>query len=124
MRNSLAVVLLLSPVCPLFAADAPKPSQQVTKITRAAGPITIDGKLDDAGWKGAAKFETWYETNPGDNIEPKVKTVGYVTFDSRFLYFGIESFDPAPPLNVYDGEDEPRRRARRRKFWMAATVIA
>ena len=35
-----------------------------------------------------------------------------------------DSFDPAPPLNVYDGEDEPRRRARRRKFWMPATVIA
>jgi len=35
-----------------------------------------------------------------------------------------DSFDPAPPLHVYDGEDEPRRRARRRKFWMPATVIA
>ncbi|MFZ5783603.1 MAG: GFA family protein [Pseudomonadota bacterium] len=33
-------------------------------------------------------------------------------------------FDPAPPLHVYDGEDEARRRARRRKFWMPATVIA
>ena len=31
MRNSLAVFLLLSPVCPLLAADAP-PSQQVTRI--------------------------------------------------------------------------------------------
>jgi len=35
-----------------------------------------------------------------------------------------DSFDPAPPINVYDGEDEQHRRARRRKFWMAATVIA
>ena len=35
-----------------------------------------------------------------------------------------DSFDPAPPLHVYDGEDEPRRRSRRRKFWMPATVIA
>jgi len=34
------------------------------------------------------------------------------------------SVDPAPPLHVYDGEDEARRRARRRKFWMPATVIA
>src|SRR5579885_3592382 len=29
-----------------------------------------------------------------------------------------DSFDPAPPLHVYDGEDEQRRRSRRRKFWM------
>ena len=35
-----------------------------------------------------------------------------------------DSFDPAPPLHVYDGEDEQRRRSRRRKFWMPATVIA
>jgi hypothetical protein len=96
MRNSLAVVLLLSPVCPLFAADAPKPSQQVTKISRAAGPITIDGKLDDAGWKGAAKFETWYETNPGDNIAPKQKQVGYVTYDDRFFYVAIDMSDTNP----------------------------
>src|SRR5438067_4622878 len=95
MRNSLAVFLLLSPVCPLFAADAP-PSQQVTRIHRAAGPITIDGKLDDAGWQGAAKFETWYETNPGDNIEPKQKQVGYVTYDDRFFYVAIDMSDTNP----------------------------
>ena len=35
-----------------------------------------------------------------------------------------DTFDPAPPLHVYDGEDEQRRRARRRKFWMPAAVIA
>jgi hypothetical protein len=35
-----------------------------------------------------------------------------------------DTFDPAPPLHVYDGEDETRRRARRRKFWMKTTVIA
>jgi len=35
-----------------------------------------------------------------------------------------DTFDPAPPLHHYDGEDEARRRARRRKFWMRASVIA
>jgi len=35
-----------------------------------------------------------------------------------------DTFDPAPPLHHYDGEDEARRRARRRKFWMPASVIA
>lgn len=35
-----------------------------------------------------------------------------------------DTFDPAPPLHVYDGEDEQRRRARRRKFWMKAALIA
>jgi hypothetical protein len=35
-----------------------------------------------------------------------------------------DSFDPAPPLHVYDGENEEQRRSRRRKFWMPASVIA
>ena len=35
-----------------------------------------------------------------------------------------DTFDPAPPLRVYDGENEAQRRARRRKFWMKASVIA
>jgi hypothetical protein len=62
----------------------------------AEAPVQIDGDLSDPAWQRATKYETWYETNPGDNIEPKVKTVGWVTYDSRFLYFGVESFDPDP----------------------------
>ena len=58
--------------------------------------------------------------------------VGAVMEDERRLIATLnvnaldirDTFDPAPPLHVYDGEDEARRRARRRKFWMPATVIA
>jgi hypothetical protein len=58
--------------------------------------------------EGATKYETWYETNPGDNIEPKQKTVGYVTYDSKFLYFGIESSDtkPAEIIAPYADHDQ------------------
>src|SRR5690242_10836607 len=82
LLRSFAVALALLAIVPLArAADEPP-----LPITRAAGPITIDGDLSDAGWQGALKFETWFETNPGDNIEPKVKTIGYVTYDDRFFY--------------------------------------
>jgi hypothetical protein len=75
---------------PLFAADPPAPSMT---IRRATGPITIDGDLSDPGWQNALTSETWFETNPGDNTEPKVKTVGYMTYDDRFFYAAIHSFD-------------------------------
>jgi hypothetical protein len=65
-------------------------------ITRAAGHITIDGDLSDEGWRNATKVEKWYETNPGDNTEPKVKNVGYVTYDDKFFYAGFEFDDPDP----------------------------
>lgn len=62
----------------------------------AAGPIQIDGVMSEGEWARATKYETWYETNPGDNVEPRVKTVGWVTYDTKFLYFAIESTDPNP----------------------------
>ena len=49
------------------------------------------------------------------------RSIGIVNVNSLDIR---DTFAPAPPLHVYDGEDEARRRARRRKFWMPATVIA
>lgn len=104
--------LLLGCVClsiaglPLAAAQPPaRPPAKV--IRRAAGPITIDGSLSDPGWKGATVYDTWFETNPGDNTPPKVKSVGYVTYDDRFFYVGIEMWDPNPSQirSVYGDHD-------------------
>ncbi len=66
------------------------------RIHRAAGPIVVDGDLSDPGWKDATRVDTFYETNPGDNIEPKVKTVAYLTYDAKFFYAAFEFFDPDP----------------------------
>jgi hypothetical protein len=82
-----ALLLLVRTVA---AADAP------LAIAKAAGPITIDGDLSDPAWQQATKFETWYETNVGDNVTPSVRTVGYVTYDSRFLYIAMDMEDPNP----------------------------
>jgi len=65
-------------------------------ITRATGPITIDGDLSDPAWRQATRVDKWYETKPGDNVEPKVRNVGYVTFDDKFLYAAFEFDDPNP----------------------------
>ena len=71
-------------------------AEPVITLQSTSAPIQIDGSLTDAAWQNATRYEIWYETNPGDNIPPSVKTVGYVTYDSRFLYFGVESSDPNP----------------------------
>src|SRR5688500_5454673 len=87
-RVAWIAVVLLSVSRPMEA--------QPTVLEPAQSAIEIDGSLSDAAWQSATRYEVWYETNPGDNIEPSVKTVGYVTYDSRFLYFGVESNDPNP----------------------------
>jgi hypothetical protein len=66
------------------------------QIARTAGTITVDGDLSDPGWAKATPIETWYETNPGDNTPPRVKSVGYIAYDDRFLYAGFQFDDPDP----------------------------
>jgi hypothetical protein len=56
------------------------------------------------------------EDGPGDG-----RQIGIVNVNALDIR---DTFDPAPPLHHYDGEDAARRRARRRKFWMPASVIA
>jgi len=90
-------------------------SGETIRMSRAAGPITIDGRLGDEGWRGAVRVVRWYETNPGDNTEPPVGNVGYLTFDDRYFYAGFEFEDPNPSRirapyadrdNIGDGFDD------------------
>ncbi len=66
------------------------------RISRAAGGITVDGNLDDPGWKGAAQVDTFYEITPGDSTPPKVQTTALITYDDRFFYVGLRCEDPDP----------------------------
>ncbi|HTD51893.1 MAG TPA: hypothetical protein VK780_02605, partial [Thermoanaerobaculia bacterium] len=51
------------------------PVPPAVAVSRAPGPITVDGDLSDPGWKGAAEIDTFWETSPGDNVPAKVRTV-------------------------------------------------
>ncbi len=89
----LALVLSVFPTAAGLAAEEEPPE---IRISRAAGPIVVDGDLSDPGWKGATKVDTFFETNPGDNVPPKVRTVAYLAYDDRFFYAAFEFFDPDP----------------------------
>ena len=56
------------------------------KISRAAGPIKIDGDVNDAGWSGAAKAANFAEHNPGNQTRPDVNTEVLITYDDDNLY--------------------------------------
>jgi Domain of unknown function (DUF5916) len=89
---------------PARAAEAASPE---IRIERAAGPIVIDGDLSDPGWRGATRVETFFETNPADNVPASVKTVAHLAYDDRYFYAAFEFFDPDPasiraPLGVRD----------------------
>jgi len=76
-------------------AAAPQPGPPVT-IQRIQGPISVDGDLSEAAWKGLPAITQWYETRVGDNVEPQVKNVAYLAYDDRYFYAGFVFDDPSP----------------------------
>jgi hypothetical protein len=77
------------------AAGAAEPVPTLT-VRPASGEIRLDGDLGDPGWQGAAVIDQFWETQPGDNVPPKVKTTAWVTYDAGHLYVGLRCEDPDP----------------------------
>src|SRR5438874_8242661 len=96
-RLAFAIVVTAVAAAALAQAPAPAPPPPPPiNIHRAEGAITVDGSLDDPGWKNAAVIDRFYETSPGNNTEPKVKTFVYLTYDDRYFYIGVRCLDPEP----------------------------
>ncbi|HEV8661071.1 MAG TPA: DUF5916 domain-containing protein [Thermoanaerobaculia bacterium] len=93
MRLRLAVLLTgLMSAAALSAEDVPAP----LTVKHATASITIDGDLSDPGWRDAATIDRFYETSPGNNTPPKVKTIVFLTYDDRYFYIGVRADDPEP----------------------------
>ncbi|HKY60742.1 MAG TPA: DUF5916 domain-containing protein [Gemmatimonadota bacterium] len=63
------------------------------EVRRAAGPIELDGELDDAGWQGAARTDDFSETFPKERGRPPVESEVWVTYDDRNLYVAFLARD-------------------------------
>jgi hypothetical protein len=66
------------------------------RVSATSEPIKVDAVLDEPAWKTAQPMEFDAETNPGDNIAPPARTVGYITYDQKNLYVAFQCFDPDP----------------------------
>ncbi|HUK12595.1 MAG TPA: DUF5916 domain-containing protein [Thermoanaerobaculaceae bacterium] len=94
-RLPLSTVLVAVSLLPRISLGQPEPPSPI-EVHRAAAPILLDGDLGDAGWEGAARIERFYESSPGDNVEPKVRTVALLAYDDRYFYIGLICDDPDP----------------------------
>jgi len=65
-------------------------------LPRISGAVKIDGSLDDLAWRKALKIDVNIETNPGENVPAKVKTVAYLMEDGVNLYIAFDARDPNP----------------------------
>ncbi len=99
LRPALLSLACSLALCALPAAAAdPVPAAAIAphQVPRLDGPITIDGKLDDAAWAQALEVDIAYEISPGDNIPAPVKTTARIGYTTDALYISYRALDPDP----------------------------
>ena len=56
--------------------------------------IVLDGRLDDAPWRGAAVHDHFWDVFPEAGRDARVRTEVRVLYDKQALYVGVRAFDP------------------------------
>jgi hypothetical protein len=63
---------------------------------RAQGPITLDGRLDEASWAGAPLANRFVQNDPREGEPATYDTEVRMIYDDRALYIGVFAKDPEP----------------------------
>ncbi|WP_052733008.1 carbohydrate binding family 9 domain-containing protein [Hymenobacter terrenus] len=70
---------------PIFPPPATPP---VVRAVRAQGPVTIDGRLDEAAWRAAPVIRNFRQVEPNQSQAARPDTYVRIVFDERNLYVG------------------------------------
>jgi hypothetical protein len=91
MRTGLPVLLLWMISLPVFSQK--KNASYLIHIHHAAGPIQIDGVLDELAWKQAEVARDFFMILPMDTSLAHVKTEVRMTYNDRFFYLSAVCYD-------------------------------
>jgi hypothetical protein len=67
-------------------------------ITRAGEPPSVDGRIDDAVWRTAARVTQFVQQRPQEGAPATEQTEVYIAYDSQNLYFAIHAHYSDPGL--------------------------
>jgi hypothetical protein len=59
-------------------------------------PPELDGRDDDAVWRGAPVIDAFRQFHPAEDGEPSFRTEARLAYDARNLYVLVRAFDPHP----------------------------
>jgi len=62
--------------------------------------ISLDGRLDETGWKQADLVDSFMQYDPVSGGQPTARTEVRILYDNDYLYAGIRAYDPHPELLV------------------------
>src|SRR5690348_1009139 len=89
-----AAIALLTALGASQRAEAQLPYERRTvRAARAAGPISIDGVLDEPAWQAAEVGTGLIQTEPDDGAPATAATRFRVLWDDAAIYVGIECDD-------------------------------
>ncbi|HEY0079190.1 MAG TPA: DUF5916 domain-containing protein [Pyrinomonadaceae bacterium] len=80
-----------APAAQPVGLPSPMERAQPVRLVRFEKPPVIDGKLDDEVWNQAAVFDRFFQTQPGDNIQPSQPTIMKMGYDSKNLYLAFQA---------------------------------
>ena len=64
--------------------------------SRAAQPVVLDGREDDAVWQDAMVIDGFRTFTPVQDGEPRFRTVAKIAYDEKNLYVFTRMYDPHP----------------------------
>src|SRR6476659_5086510 len=100
MRSALILSLLLAPS--IAAAQNARPrstdsvNRRVAQAVRRSGPVTIDGRLDEAAWAAAQPTSGFTQSYPTPGAAPVDSTEVRILYDDQALYVGVRMHDSHP----------------------------
>jgi hypothetical protein len=89
-------VALVSHQAARRGADSLAATPQLVRAVRTAGPVTIDGTLNDPIWRTADRVTAFVERDPTEGAQPSESSVVYVAYDDAALYIGARLYDSHP----------------------------
>jgi hypothetical protein len=93
---ALSAVVALGFAVPAPAAQSGARDVPTFAIPRLDQPVAVDGVLDEVFWEQALRLELTYETEPGENVEPPVRTECWLAHSTSHLYYACRAHDPRP----------------------------
>jgi hypothetical protein len=95
MRILPVVLFLALAVAASAAAQVPEGAGPVRAV-RLTSPVLIDGRLDEAVWRGAPAVTRFTQRDPVEGAVPRESTWVWVAYDERALYVAARLWDSRP----------------------------
>jgi hypothetical protein len=84
---------LLAARAPDAPAEKPPEKAKPQAIKKSAGPVKIDGDLNESAWKEAAPVEVKYVWGKVGEVSKEPRMTARYSWDDNYLYIGYETFD-------------------------------